>query len=229
MSCGGSRLSPRSVSGLNWSTPPPTTTGLSGRDQRAILKTAGALLKLLYPHWQMTDDELREVLLLACELRQRVREQLHLIAPGEYDKVQLGVRLLPSGAMTVPTLPDSSRMQRSTCPDACCGRSHWPGGGRRPRLHPPVRDAGDAGHRTHRSARLDPERHAGEHRSRRAVHSCQSTGTSASRRMAPEALTLPFWPPSWGSPEGRAIGRYRDRHGHRLRTHRTGQSATTSP
>jgi len=93
-------------------------TGLSGRDQRAVLKVSGALLKLLYPHARMTDDELREVLLLACELRQRVREQLHLIAPGEYDKVLLGVKLLPSGEVAVPTLPDSSRMQRINLPDS---------------------------------------------------------------------------------------------------------------
>jgi len=95
-----------------------TPAGLSGRDQRAILKVAGALLKLLYPHAEMSDDELREVLLLACELRQRVREQLHLMAPGEYDKVQIGVRLLPSGALAVPTLTDSHRIQRINLPDA---------------------------------------------------------------------------------------------------------------
>jgi ATP-dependent Lon protease len=95
-----------------------TTAGLSGRDQRAILKSAGALLKLLYPHAELSDDELRDVLLLACELRQRVREQLHLIAPGEYDKVQLGVKLLPSGVVATPTLPDAGRVQRINLPEA---------------------------------------------------------------------------------------------------------------
>src|SRR5262249_53310028 len=95
-----------------------TPAGLSGRDQRAILKVAGALLKLLFPHGELNDEELREVLLLACELRQRVREQLHLMAPGEYDKVQIGVRLLPNGALAVPTLTDSHRIQRINLPDA---------------------------------------------------------------------------------------------------------------
>src|SRR5262249_29920127 len=84
-----------------------TPAGLSGRDQRAVLKVASGLLKLLYPHAELSNEELREVLVLACELRQRVREQLHLMAPGEYDKVQLGVMLLPAGAVAVPTLADA--------------------------------------------------------------------------------------------------------------------------
>ena len=68
-----------------------TAHGVSGRDQRAIMKTTSGLLKLLYPDGRINDDELEE-LLLSCELRQRVREQLHLIAPGEYDRVRLGAK-----------------------------------------------------------------------------------------------------------------------------------------
>ena len=74
-----------------------TDQGISGRDQRAIMKTTSALLKLLYPDGQVLDDELEEVLLLSCELRQRVREQLHLMAQGEYERVKLGVKILSSG------------------------------------------------------------------------------------------------------------------------------------
>lgn len=94
-----------------------TQSGLSGRDQRAILKVAGGLLKLLYPHGEISDEELREVFVLACELRQRVREQLHLMAPGEYEKVHLGVRLSPSRTVAVPTLNDSGRVQRVSLPE----------------------------------------------------------------------------------------------------------------
>lgn len=90
--------------------------GLSGRDQRAVMKTASGLLKLLYPDGVLSDDELGEVLELACELRQRVREQLHLMAPGEYDRIKLGVNIASTGALVVPTLPDAERVQKVTLP-----------------------------------------------------------------------------------------------------------------
>ena len=93
-----------------------TSQGISGRDQRAIMKTTSGLLKLFYPDGQITDEELEDVLLLSCELRQRVREQLHLIAPGEYDQVKLGVRLLPSKKDIAPTLADVDRIQRVALP-----------------------------------------------------------------------------------------------------------------
>jgi len=95
-----------------------TPGGLSGRDQRAVMKVASGFIKLLFPHGRLNDEELRDVLILACELRQRVRNQLHLIAPGEYDKVQIGVKMLANGQIFVPTLPDSERVQRISLPEA---------------------------------------------------------------------------------------------------------------
>lgn len=93
-----------------------TSQGLSGRDQRAIMKTTSGLLKLLHPDRRVSDEELEEILLLSCELRQRVRDQLHLMAPGEYDRVKLGVQISPSGKTIAPTLPDSDRTQKVTLP-----------------------------------------------------------------------------------------------------------------
>jgi len=93
-----------------------TSQGLSGRDQRAVMKTTSGLLKLLYPNGQVADEELEEILSLSCELRQRVREQLHLMAPGEYDKVALGAVIESSGKRIIPTLPDADRIQRVTLP-----------------------------------------------------------------------------------------------------------------
>ena len=93
-----------------------TDQGLSGRDERAVHKTLSGLLKLLYPHGQINDDELEEAVVLACELRQRVRDQLHLMAPGEYDRIKLGVRLTSSGKKSAPSLPDSEREQTITLP-----------------------------------------------------------------------------------------------------------------
>lgn len=93
-----------------------TAQGISGRDQRAIMKTTSALLKLLYPDGKITDEEMEEVVLLSCELRQRIREQLHLIAPGEYDRLKLGVKMHPSGKQVGPILPDADRIQKVTLP-----------------------------------------------------------------------------------------------------------------
>lgn len=95
-----------------------TEHGLSGRDQRAIMKTASGLVKLLYPDGKLTDEELAEVLLIACEYRQRVREQLHLMAPGEYDRVKLGIKLTSTGEILTPTLPDAGRIQKVSLPPA---------------------------------------------------------------------------------------------------------------
>lgn len=91
--------------------------GLSGRDQRAVMKTASALLKLLFPDGQVADEDLEEVLSLSCELRQRVRDQLHLMAPGEYDRIALGVVMKPSGKTVVPDLLDAKRVQKVTLPE----------------------------------------------------------------------------------------------------------------
>lgn len=91
-----------------------TTQGVSGRDQRAILKNTSGLLKLLYPDGNIADDELEELLDLSCELRQRVREQLHLMAQGEYDRVKLAARVFSSGKVVSPTLPDADRVQKIT-------------------------------------------------------------------------------------------------------------------
>jgi ATP-dependent Lon protease len=86
-----------------------TEQGVSGRDQRAIFKTLSGLVKLLYPDGTLTNDELAEVLSIACELRQRVREQLHLLAPGEYDHVRLGAWIRGNAQIIVPELPDAKR------------------------------------------------------------------------------------------------------------------------
>ena len=93
------------------------THGVSGRDQRAVMKTTSGLLKLLHPDGKISDDDLEATLNLSCELRQRVRDQLHLIAPGEYDRISLGALMNPSGKKVIPDLPDGKRVQRVVLPD----------------------------------------------------------------------------------------------------------------
>jgi len=90
--------------------------GLTSRDVRAVHKTLSGLLKLLYPHGEVTDAQLEEVLLLALEGRQRIRNQLHLMAPGEYYPVKLSAHILPSGRVVSPALLEADRKQRIELP-----------------------------------------------------------------------------------------------------------------
>lgn len=83
--------------------------GLTSRDVRAIHKTLSGLLRLMYPHGQVTDEQLEELLLLAVEGRQRIRNQLHLMAPGEYAPVKIGAKLTASGKIISPTLLEGDR------------------------------------------------------------------------------------------------------------------------
>ncbi len=97
--------------------------GLTSRDVRAIHKTLSGLLKLMYPHVSLpspnfgrgaegegiTDEQLEELLLLAVEGRQRIRNQLHLMAPGEYPPVKIGARMVATGKILFPTLLEGDR------------------------------------------------------------------------------------------------------------------------
>ena len=57
---------------------------LNARDVKAVRKTAAGLVKLLYPHGELTRDELAEVVELALEGRRRVKEQLKKMGSFEY-------------------------------------------------------------------------------------------------------------------------------------------------
>ena len=93
-----------------------SSQGVTSRDERAVQKTLSGLLKLVYPHGELTDEQLEELLLLALEGRQRIRNQLHLMAPGEYYPVRLSARLVPSGKVIAPTLLEAGRKQRISLP-----------------------------------------------------------------------------------------------------------------
>lgn len=93
-----------------------SSQGLTARDVRAIHKTLSGLLKLVYPHGEIGDEQLAELLQLAIEGRQRVRNQLHLMAPGEYYPITISARLVTSGQSVTPTLPEGSRKQKVDLP-----------------------------------------------------------------------------------------------------------------
>ncbi|MCI0726507.1 MAG: BREX system Lon protease-like protein BrxL [Chloroflexi bacterium] len=92
------------------------TQGITARDVRAIHKTLSGLLKLMYPHGEVADEQLEELLLLALEGRQRVRNQLHLMAPGEYYPIKIAARMVSSGKEVHPTLPEGDRKVRIELP-----------------------------------------------------------------------------------------------------------------
>jgi ATP-dependent Lon protease len=52
---------------------------LTARDKMAVRKTFSGLVKLLYPHQEVTDDEAKELLEFAMEGRKRVKDQLYII------------------------------------------------------------------------------------------------------------------------------------------------------
>ena len=93
-----------------------SSQGLTSRDVRAVHKTLSGLLKLMYPHGQVSDAQLEELLLVALEGRQRIRDQLHLMAPGEYYPVKLSARFVASGKEITPTLLEAERKQRIVLP-----------------------------------------------------------------------------------------------------------------
>ena len=57
---------------------------LNARDVKAVRKTVSGLIKLIYPHGEMSRDELAEIVELAIEGRRRVKEQLKKLGSFEY-------------------------------------------------------------------------------------------------------------------------------------------------
>lgn len=66
------------------------------RDQRSLIRLGSGLLKLLYPHKTsetVLSEELKRVLDVAVDLRQRVLDQLAIISPGEFKGIKLEYKL----------------------------------------------------------------------------------------------------------------------------------------
>ncbi|MEZ0394800.1 MAG: BREX system Lon protease-like protein BrxL, partial [Desulfurococcaceae archaeon] len=59
------------------------------RDEKAIKRMLSAFIKLLFPHMEFDKGELKTVTEYVVELRQRVRDWLHKISPGEFPKEQI--------------------------------------------------------------------------------------------------------------------------------------------
>ncbi|MFQ5794764.1 MAG: protease Lon-related BREX system protein BrxL [Candidatus Bipolaricaulia bacterium] len=57
---------------------------LNARDVKAVRKTVAGLIKLIYPHSEVSKDEMAEIVELALEGRRRVKEQLKKMGSFEY-------------------------------------------------------------------------------------------------------------------------------------------------
>jgi len=64
------------------------------RDEKAVKKLLSGLLKLIFPHGEFDNRELKAVAALAVELRQNIVDILSKIAPHEFPGKKLGVRVL---------------------------------------------------------------------------------------------------------------------------------------
>ena len=60
------------------------------RDEKAIKRVFSGLLKLLIPNGSYDSKEIKIIIELAIEYRQRVNDWLHILAPGEFPKKRLG-------------------------------------------------------------------------------------------------------------------------------------------
>jgi len=57
---------------------------LTRRDYVSVERLTSGLIKILHPNGAFTREELEEIVLFACEYRQRIHDQLVKMAPGEF-------------------------------------------------------------------------------------------------------------------------------------------------
>jgi ATP-dependent Lon protease len=63
------------------------------RDEKSIKRTASGLLKLLVPSESINRSELKAIMDLAVEYRQRANDWLHILSPGEFPKKRIEYQL----------------------------------------------------------------------------------------------------------------------------------------
>jgi ATP-dependent Lon protease len=68
-------------------------SNITGRDEKAVKRLASGFLKLISPHGEIGDRELKLALDLAVEYRQRIADWLHFMKPGEYERKKIGYRV----------------------------------------------------------------------------------------------------------------------------------------
>jgi ATP-dependent Lon protease len=79
---------------------------LNARDRKAVRKTVSGLMKILFPHGEVTQDELGELLEFALEGRRRVKEQLKKMGSFEYYQTSFSYTLQETGEETFVGVPE---------------------------------------------------------------------------------------------------------------------------
>src|SRR5271166_3679839 len=81
-------------------------THLHARDRKAVRKTVSGLMKILFPHGEVAQEELAEILELALEGRRRVKEQLKKMGSFEYYQTSFSYTLQETGEERFVGVPE---------------------------------------------------------------------------------------------------------------------------
>jgi ATP-dependent Lon protease len=79
---------------------------LNARDRKAVRKTVSGLMKILFPHGEVAQNELSEILELALEGRRRVKEQLKKMGSFEYYQTSFSYTLQDTGEERFVGVPE---------------------------------------------------------------------------------------------------------------------------
>src|SRR5713101_3260337 len=79
---------------------------LNARDRKAVRKTVSGLMKILFPHGEVAQDELAEILEFALEGRRRVKEQLKKMGSFEYYHTSFSYTLQETGEEKFVGVPE---------------------------------------------------------------------------------------------------------------------------
>jgi ATP-dependent Lon protease len=79
---------------------------LNARDRKAVRKTVSGLMKIVFPHGEVTQEELGEILEFAIEGRRRVKEQLKKMGAFEYHHTSFSYTLQDTGEERFVGVPE---------------------------------------------------------------------------------------------------------------------------
>jgi ATP-dependent Lon protease len=79
---------------------------LNARDRKAVRKTVSGLVKILFPHGEVPQGELAEILEFALEGRRRVKEQLKKMGSFEYYQTSFSYTLQETGEEKFVGVPE---------------------------------------------------------------------------------------------------------------------------